>query len=89
MSSVINLWTGEASSVAGNADLVAQLEEMLERAKAGHVTAMGMAYVNSDGSIATRWSGGDQAVPMMAAVSMLQHEFFAGLAQGNRCECGL
>ena len=86
---VVNLWTGEPASIADNSELVRQLEEMLERAKAGYITAMGMAYVNSDGSIATRWSGGDQAVPMMAAVSMLQHEFFAGLAQGNRCECGL
>ncbi len=86
---VVNLWTGEPASIADNSELVRQLEEMLERAKAGHITALGMACVNSDGSIATRWSGGDQAVPMMAAVSMLQHEFFAGLAQGNRCECGL
>lgn len=87
--SVINLWTGEPASAAGNDDLVRQLEEALERAKSGQITAMGMAYVNADGTIATRWSGGDQGVPMMAAVSMLQHEFLAGFAQGNRCECGL
>ena len=85
---VVNLWTGEPSSAAGNADLVDQLEELIARAKSGAITAMGMAYVNADGSIATRWSGGDQGVPMMAAVSMLQHEFLAGFAQGRKCECG-
>lgn len=85
---VISLWTGEPASIAGNDDLVRQLEEMLDRAKAGQLTAMGMAYVNADGTIATRWSGGDQGVPMMAAVSMLQHEFLAGFAQGRKCECG-
>ena len=78
--SVVNLWTGGPSSAAGNADLVSQLEELLERARSGQITAMGMAYVNADGTIATRWSGGDQAVPMMAAVSMLQHEFLRGMA---------
>jgi hypothetical protein len=77
--SVVNLWTGEPASIADNSDLVRQLEELLERAKAGQITAMGMAYVNADGSVATRWSGGDQAVPMMAAVSMLQHEFLRGV----------
>ena len=77
--SVVNLWSGEPASIAGNADLVDQLEELLARAKSGSITAMGMAYVNQDGSIATRWSGGDQAVPMIAAISMLQHEFLSGM----------
>ena len=75
---VVNMWNGEPSSAAGNPDLVEQLEELLARAQAGSITAMGMAFVNSDGSIATRWSGGDRPVPMIAAVSMLQHEFLAG-----------
>jgi len=78
---VVNLWTGEPSSAAGNDDLVEQLEELIARARAGSITAMGMAYVNADGSIATRWSGGDQAVPMIAAVSMLQHEFLTGFSR--------
>ena len=77
---VVNLWSGEPSSAAGNADLVDQLEELLARARAGSITAMGMAFVNADGSIATRWSGGDQSIPMIAAVSMLQHEFLTGMA---------
>ena len=77
--SVVNLWSGEPSSAEGNPDLVDQLEELLARARAGSITAMGMAFVNADGTIATRWSGGDQAVPMMAAVSMLQHEFLRGM----------
>ena len=77
--SVVNLWSGEPSSAEGNPDLVEQLEELLARARAGSITAMGMAFVNSDGSIATRWSGGDQSVPMIAAVSMLQHEFLTGI----------
>ena len=76
---VVNLWSGEPSSAAGNPDLVEQLEELIARAKAGSITAMGMAFVNADGSIATRWSGGDQTVPMIAAVSMLQHEFLTGV----------
>ncbi len=76
---VVNLWSGEPSSAAGNPDLVDQLEELLARARSGAITAMGMAFVNADGSIATRWSGGDQSIPMIAAVSMLQHEFLTGL----------
>lgn len=76
---VVNLWTGEPSSAAGNADLVEKLEGLLARAQAGSITAMGMAFVNSDGSIATVWSGGDQAVPMIAAVSMLQHDFLSAI----------
>jgi hypothetical protein len=78
VSNVVTL-AGQPASAEYNADLVDQLEELIERARAGTITAMGMAFVNSDGSISTRWSGGDQAVPMIAAVSMLQHEFLTGI----------
>lgn len=80
MADVVNIWTGEPSSIAGNPDLICQLEELLARARAGSVTAIGFALVNSNGSIGTQWSGGDQAIPMVAAISMLQHEFLAGMA---------
>ena len=49
MAEVVNLY-GEPSSLANNGDLVEQLEELLERARAGSITAMGMAFVNADGS---------------------------------------
>jgi hypothetical protein len=78
---VVNLWSGEPASVAGNPDLVEKLEEMLSRARSGQITAMSMAYVNADGTIETRWSGGDQAIPMVAAISLLQHEFLSGMGQ--------
>jgi hypothetical protein len=78
MSEVLTLFGGP-SSLANNGDLIEQLEELLDRARAGHITAMGMAFVNSDGSVSTRWSGGDQAIPMIAAVSLLQHEFLTGI----------
>jgi len=70
---------GETSTAAGNPDLVEQLEELLARVQAGSITAMGMAFVNSDGSVSTRWSGGDQVIPMVAAISMLHHEFLTGM----------
>ena len=76
--SVVTLY-GEPASAAGNPDLVDQLEELLERARAGSITAMGMAFVNADGSVSTRWSGGDQSIPMVAAISMLHHEFMTGM----------
>jgi hypothetical protein len=76
--SVVSIHGGPAS-IADNGDLVEQLEELLDRAKAGSITAMGMAFVNVDGSISTRWSGGDQSIPMIAAISMLQHEFLTGI----------
>lgn len=79
MSEVVNIWTGAPASIAGNDDLVDQLEELLSRAKSGSITAMAMAFVNHDGSVSTRWSGGDQTIPMIAAISMLHHEFLTGV----------
>lgn len=79
MSEVVNLWTREPASIAGNPDLVEQLEELLGRARSGSITAMAMAFVNADGSVSTRWSGGDQTIPMVAAISMLHHEFLTGV----------
>ena len=78
--SVVNLHTGEPASAQGNPDLVEQLEELIARARSGAITAMGMAFVNRDGSVSTRWSGGDQTVPMVAAISMLHHDFLSGVA---------
>ena len=78
MSNVLFL-NGEPASIAGNPDLIDMLEELLARANAGSITAMGVAFVNIDGSISTRWSGGDQSIPMIAAISMLQHEFLTGM----------
>ncbi len=79
MSKVVRICDGLPSSAAGNIDLVEQLEELLARARDGSITAMGMAFVNADGSISTRWSGGDQSIPMIAAVSMLHHEFLTAM----------
>ena len=79
MSNVVTM-EGSPASIFGNDDLVDQLEELLERARAGSITAMGMAFVNADGSVSTRWSGGDQAIPMVAAISMLHHEFLSGMS---------
>lgn len=76
---VVNMWSGEPASIAGNDGLIEDLEELLARAKAGSITAMGMAFVNVDGTVSTRWSGGDQSIPMIAAISMLQHEFLTGI----------
>lgn len=79
MSEVVNL-RGEPASIAGNDDLIDQLEELLARAKAGTITAMGFALVNIDGSVGTRWSGGDQTLPMIAAITLLHHEFLTGVS---------
>lgn len=78
MSNVLSL-NGEPASIAENPYLIDMLEELLARAKAGSITAMGVAFVNIDASISTRWSGGDQSIPMIAAISMLQHEFLTGM----------
>lgn len=76
---VVKIRDGLPASVADTSELVDMLEELLARAKAGSITAMGVAFVNADGSVSTRWEGGDQTVPMIAAISMLQHEFLTGV----------
>ena len=78
MSNVVSL-SGEPATVAGNDDLVDMLRELLARAESGGITAMGVAFVNMDGSASTRWSGGDQTIPMVAAISILHHEFLTGV----------
>lgn len=79
MSNIISIANGEPSSLEINADLVMLLEKFLASAQAGDITSMAMAFTNADGSISTRWSGGDQCVTMLAAITMLQHEFAASV----------
>ena len=82
MTSVVNL-AGDPASIAGNPELVEMLRELLARAESGGITAMGVAFVKMDGSVATRWEGGDQTVPMVAAISILHHEFMTGIGGGS------
>lgn len=74
---VVNL-NGERPSITGNPDLVEMMEELLARVKSGSITAMAVAFVNLDGRVSTRWGGGDQTIPMIAAISLLHNEFLSG-----------
>jgi hypothetical protein len=55
-------------------DVVQQLEEMLERARAGHIKGIAMATVHHDGLAGTAWAGESQ-FRLGGALLMLQHRF--------------
>lgn len=84
MSNVIKFNGGEdVSPEAINADLVDMFEELLERAKAGSITAAAVALVRSDDGIGTRWSGGNHCIPMASAIGRLYFDFMTGWSGGS------
>jgi hypothetical protein len=79
MSKVIDFISGDdISPAAVNADLVEMFEELLERAKAGTISAAAVALVRSDDNLGTRWSGGNHTIPMAAAICRLHFDFMNG-----------
>lgn len=62
-------------------DIIAQLEELLEDAKAGRVVGFAFITTNPGGQFATGWSGdvGWQRNQFLGAITYLQARFLAGL----------
>jgi hypothetical protein len=56
-----------------NEDVIAKLEEALERARAGEIVAIAIAAVLDDGGIAGAWSKCNPCGPLIGAVACLQH----------------
>jgi hypothetical protein len=60
-----------------NESVIERLNHVLERAKAGEVVAVGIAYVLHSGAISTTWSSSEPAAPLLGAIALLQHEFIS------------
>jgi hypothetical protein len=57
-----------------NEDVIAMLEEALERARAGEIAAIAIAAVLDDGGIARSWSKSNPVGPLLGAVTYLQYD---------------
>lgn len=61
-------------------DLVADLEKLLARARAGDLLALGFATVDEHGKLGTGWVGaGGTRWPLGCAIAMLGHRYPAEL----------
>ena len=78
MSKVITMQGHDISPEAMDANLVAMLEELLERAKAGNLQSVAVALVRADGNVGTRWAGGSDTIAMAAAIGRLHFDFMTG-----------
>lgn len=88
MSKVVSLHGGPVGPTTPSEpdeNVIAVLEELLERAKTGEIRAMAYAYLLPEHALGTGWVGADQAgggIALGFAVSALQHEYYAGLKNG-------
>ena len=66
-------------------NVVAILEELLERAKTGEISALAYAYLLPEHAVGTGWAGADHAgrgISLGFAISSLSHEYYDGLRNG-------
>lgn len=64
------------------ADVITELEHMLEEARAGRLRAVGAALVYLDGKTGTSWAGAlGTRYPLGGAIMMLQHRYAARLIE--------
>lgn len=71
---VVELKTRPAVVVAS---VIERLEEVLERARAGEISAVAIATVYSDGGAGCSWSETDNYWTMLGSISRLQHRMNA------------
>lgn len=77
MTNVIDIWDEEGAPRVADHELVAMLEEILERAKAGLVVGAAVAFVTVDGKPVTRWAARHFGLNVGCAIGLLHHEYFA------------
>ena len=77
MTSVVELVSFERKC---NEDVVAIVEAILTRAKAGEIVSIGFAGVCMDGAITTGYSKAPAIGPQLGAIEMLRHRFSAANA---------
>ena len=61
------------------ADAIETLERYLERAKAGEITTVAIAAINTEGSANFSYSQQVSGVSLLGAVTLLQHDLTAAL----------
>lgn len=79
MSNIVSIADGQAIDPNGN--VVAMLEGLLARARAGDVVAVAYACVRPDGTTGTAYEDGVMGIPLVAAAAILAHRI-AGDFQG-------
>lgn len=79
MSNVVSLSGADASLAARTASIVEIIETALAQAEAGHMAAVAIAYVGSDGTSGTLWAISGQQSAALGAVTRLQWEMASGL----------
>jgi hypothetical protein len=63
------------------ADAIETLERYLERAKAGEITAVAIATINTEGAANYTYSEQVSGVSLLGAVTLLQHDLTAALVR--------
>ena len=77
MSNVVDVSNVDVSPRVADEDLVAMLEEITERARAGLIVGAAVAFVTIDGKPVTRWTARHWTHHVAAAIGLLHHEYFA------------
>lgn len=62
-----------------NSDALELIESMISRVKSGEITAIGISWVNKDGSIGGDTSSGTQNITLWASLEHNAREFYNNL----------
>jgi hypothetical protein len=78
--------TAEARAEAGDARIIAMLEDVLRRARAGEISAAAVAYVENDGSTYELWSAPWRQSQLLSAIALMQHRYTEVELERSRLE---
>lgn len=76
---------GPTTSSEPDETVIEILEELLERAKTGEVSALAYAYLLPDNAVGNGWAGADhdgRGISLGFAISSLSHGYYDGLRNG-------
>lgn len=88
MSKVVSLHGGPVAPMdplEPDEEVIAVLEDLLERAKMGEISSIAYAYLLPEHAIGTGWAGADyggEGIALGFAVSALHHGYYDGIRNG-------
>lgn len=87
MNKVVALRGGPAGPTepeAPDETVIKILEEMLERAKTGEISAVALAYILPQHAVGTAWAGANfvgGGIALGFAITSLEHSYYAGMKE--------
>lgn len=81
MSKVVSISGGPIPVEGPDPEVIAHIEDLMERARRGEIKEIAVAWVSASGRIGNSWQGRTDGFVLMGAISMLNHDYLSSASE--------